>query len=940
MTGLEVLHPAWLAALAVAPVLWLAWRRWPPALAAGRRRPALGVHVAVVVLLVLALADVQVRRPPAHRAVVAVVDLSDSVRSAREMAADAVRALAEAKGPEDVFGVVTFGQDAQVEVAPTRRPRFGGFQTRPEGSFSDLAAALRLGANLLPDGYARQLVLVSDGRQTLGDAPAAVAELRARQVRVEVVRLGAEAGTEAAVSALDAPHQLRAGQDLSVTARLSATAAAAGRLVLSVDGAEVQARNLELPAGASEQVFELGTVEPGTRRLAVRLDAEPDASTDNDVAEAVVRVLGRPEVLVLEGRTGGGANVVAALAAAGMRAQTLPAVDAPTDQAVLARFDAVVVADAPAEAFPAGALAALAGAVRDLGRGLVAIGGNQAYGPGGWKDTPLEDLLPVRMDPPRPREMPAVAVVLALETMESFAFDAVALGAAEAVIDQLRPTDELGVINMDYLRVPQPDQDGSRFLVPLGRVNDKAAVKAVVEGANLGDPPAYSTALGMAYGALRGSTAAVKHVILIGDGDALGDVGFPHAVPEDATPPGLPDYGPLFAGARAAGITTSVIGENTHGEALYMDHMRAMGEGGGGRFYLAETANDVPLVLLGEARSTLRPWFEEAPFFPTVTSAGDVLAGVDVDAFPELGGYVVSTPKPGADLVLSAPKGDPVLATGQAGLGRTVAWTSDAEGRWTGGLLGSPVGAALLGRMVAWSLPTATDALRIDTTPAGDGLELSVTGPADGGDLAVQVAGPGGGFAEQQLRPVAPGRWQGQVPAPALGTYVVRAVLTRNGLLVGQADASVPVPYSAEYRVGGGDNGLLARLAGRDGALLARPADAWSQPRLPLSVTRSIASLLLAAAALLWPLDVALRRLTVGPGALVARLRGEWARHRPSVTGTPAPAASAPAASAPAASAPAAARPEETAASALPAPQDDLAARLRQARRRHQDQDA
>ena len=79
------------------------------------------------------------------------------------------------------------------------------------------------------------------------------------------------------------------------------------------------------------------------------------------------------------------------------------------------------------------------------------------------------------------------------------------------------------------------------------------------------------------------------------------------------------------------------------------------------------------------------------PFFPRVTSASDLLAGVPLDAFPELGGYVVTNPKPTADVLFASPKGDPVLATGQHGLGRTVAWTSDSRGRWTAGLLGSPV---------------------------------------------------------------------------------------------------------------------------------------------------------------------------------------------------------------------------------------------------------
>ena len=46
----------------------------------------------------------------------------------------------------------------------------------------------------------------------------------------------------------------------------------------------------------------------------------------------------------------------------------------------------------------------------------------------------------------------------------------------------------------------------------------------------------------------------------------------------------------------------------------------------------------------------LRHWYEQEAFFPKVTAAGDLLAGLPLTAFPQLGGYVVTTPKPGAEV--------------------------------------------------------------------------------------------------------------------------------------------------------------------------------------------------------------------------------------------------------------------------------------------------
>src|SRR5207237_1021395 len=83
-----------------------------------------------------------------------------------------------------------------------------------------------------------------------------------------------------------------------------------------------------------------------------------------------------------------------------------------TDSAVLGRYDSVVVVDASADSFPPAAMAGIADSVKSLGKGLVAVGGPNAYGPGGWQNTPLEQALPVRMDLPNRKEKPKVAVVL------------------------------------------------------------------------------------------------------------------------------------------------------------------------------------------------------------------------------------------------------------------------------------------------------------------------------------------------------------------------------------------------------------------------------------------------------------------------------------------------------------------------------------------------
>ncbi|MEP7104901.1 MAG: VWA domain-containing protein [Chloroflexota bacterium] len=858
--GLSVVRPWLLLLLLVIPILYLAWRAWPPPMARRRAGFSLVLRVLLVALLVFALAGVRVSTLPQKRAVVAVVDLSGSLRDTSQQEEQAVRALAATRGPTDLFGAVTFGHDAAVEIPVSDHPDFDTFATKPDPNYTDLSGALRLASGLIPEGYARQLVLVTDGLQNLGDAASTVAALRAEGVRVDVYPVGTPPRSEALVLAVEAPSELREGQTLAVNVRLRSTVESAGTLTLFADEREVTSRAVSLPAGTSAQAFEVPGLTSGLHPVRLELQTKPDTYADNNVGTAAIRVLGRPTVLVLEGAAGEGANVAAALATTGVKVERRQSAQAPADTTTLGRYDGIVIVDAAADSFPGGSLAAIAASVKQLGHGLVAIGGPTSYGPGGWQGTPLEDALPVRMDLPNRKDKPKVAVVLVMETMEDPRADQVVLGAAEAVIDKLGPDDQVGVT------------DGiNGFIVPLQPVTDKKAIDAKLEGARgLGDPPDYGQFIAMAGDALAKADAPLKHIVVLGDGDA----NFQSQAAIRA----------LVQGLKAKNITTSTVAVDVHGSQPNMAFMQDIANWGGGRFYQSNSPSQVPDLLLKEAQVSLRPWFEQTPFFPKVTAAGNLLDGVPLNAFPELGGYVVSTPKPASEVYFTSPKQDPVLAAWTYGAGRSVAWTSDSNGVWTEGLLKSPVSQTLFGHMLLWTLPSGTgDRLTVESAPSGDGFELTITGPQTSGSvLSVGVLTPGLESLSQSLVAVGPGRWQGHIAAGDVGTYLIHAVLSKGGAPVASSDAAVAVPYSPEYLAFGRDDGFLRTLTKEgSGAVLAAPALAWKQASLPVPINSEIFWFLLAVVALLWPLDIAVRRLTLAPRQLGGLVRTMLTLRRP-----------------------------------------------------------
>ena len=101
-------------------------------------------------------------------------------------------------------------------------------------------------------------------------------------------------------------------------------------------------------------------------------------------------------------------------------------------------------------------------------------------------------------------------------------------------------------------------------------------------------------------------------------------------------------------------------------------------ENGRGRFYDVRSPNDLPQIFIKETAVILKSAIYEEPFKPQLRAPSEVTRGIAPGDFPNLLGYVGSTPKARAETPLWTDKGDPLPAHWQYGLGRSVAFTGIA----------------------------------------------------------------------------------------------------------------------------------------------------------------------------------------------------------------------------------------------------------------------
>jgi Mg-chelatase subunit ChlD len=156
---------------------------------------ALGLRLAILAAVVLALAQPSLARSSRSLSVVFAVDASDSLGPQdRAQALTFVRRALDAMRSPDQAGVVAFGKEARV-LLPVQAAGSAGLGqplSLPDGlgQGTDVAAGLKLAASLLlPDG-ARRIVLVSDGQDNGGKALEEARQLEASGIQVVTVPVG------------------------------------------------------------------------------------------------------------------------------------------------------------------------------------------------------------------------------------------------------------------------------------------------------------------------------------------------------------------------------------------------------------------------------------------------------------------------------------------------------------------------------------------------------------------------------------------------------------------------------------------------------------------------------------------------------------------------------------------------------------------------------
>jgi Mg-chelatase subunit ChlD len=488
---------------------------------------------------------------------------------------------------------------------------------------------------------------------------------------------------------------------------------------------------------------------------------------------------------------------------------------------------------------------------------LVVIGGPNSYGVGGYFQTPLEEVLPVEMRIKDQKRVPRLLMVYVIDrsgSMEEIGPSGVtnlelAKEATRRSFNFLFSQDRAGVLSFD---------SNPQWLVPIQQVADRQRITQLVGQLRPGGGTDIYSAVREIARTVPSDPSTLKHVILLTDGGA--------------DPTGIVDTVKEMHDKHGITVTSIGIGGNVP------SFMRDISLAGKGAYYQLVDLQTIPQIFAQETVLATRSYIVENEFTPGVVGISQIMQGITT--MPSLLGYVATTAKPTSTVILRAPGfDDPLLASWQYGLGRAVAWTSDATSRWSKNWTSWNNFGRFWSQVIRSTITEGTNNSLESHVEQRNGKSVLVVEARDdrggfinGLDLSASITDPRLEPKLIDLRQVAPGRYEAEFDPQREGAYLIRLA----GATVGAGGGNTPslavaqttgwvLSYSPEYRLRETNFNLLDEMTRLTGGsnITEKPELAFSHTIREARSATSLWPWLLLAVTILLPLDIAVRRVVI-----------------------------------------------------------------------------
>ena len=850
---MEIARPFLLFLLLLLPALYYGYRRSLVDLSRRQQIISLIIRAIIIVLLILGVADLQYLKTDDELAVIFLADISDSISAdGLETSTDYINEALESRGAGQQAGVIGFTDRAEIlkdfrvesedelDLAEIKQSWLEADEEA--GDATNIAQAVEMAWGVFPANANRRIVLVTDGVETQGDVIHTGLRGQDFGVQIDTVPLYPSDEPEVMLERIDAPAQVKQGEPFSLEVLVHSNHEDIAEIRLFKNKFEVATQEVRLVAGENRVLFTQTSTESGTLTFDALARSTKDTRYDNNRALGIVAVSGKPKVLLIDENEPQARYLTQVLEDADIRVNVRNGLGVPNELADLQNYDLVVFADVPANRLTEKQMELIRTYVQDLGGGFMMLGSENSFGLGGYYKTPIEAILPVRTDTEKKKETPSLAMALVIDKSGSMGGIKIELAkeAARSAVELLGKRDQIGVVAFD----------GSPFwIAEMHSASDKLYISDQIGSITAGGGTNLYPALEQAYLALTETTAKLKHVIVLSDG---------------MSQPG--DWYGIASSMRAERITISTVGI---GSGADMNLLGNLANWGGGREYFTQDPYNIPQIFAKETITASKSAIIDEPFIPQVIKPTQVLSGIDLQVAPFLLGYVATQPRPTAEIFLVSDRGDPLLASWQYGLGKSVAFTSDAKARWASDWLEWPGYGKFWTQLVRDTMrKTTLSNFQAEIKQEKGNAHLAIDALGDTGDFLnelendISLIAPDLKKKQLAVSQTAPGRYELDFPTNDVGPYFVNIVQKRSGEVLNTQVTGTVVSYPEEYLVHNADEARLTQLAAVSGGKFnLPPEDTFRSPEQPVVLRIHLWRPFLIIALFLLLADIALRRI-------------------------------------------------------------------------------
>ncbi len=689
------------------------------------------IHLVILAIATALITDIHIietTTAPEATQIVVVADMSDSNSPMKPEMNEYISGVVNNADEATEVAVVVFADDNiyLVEFGDTKQDYLEVSGEAVKSGNTDIQGALEYAESLFDplNPVNKRVLLLSDGRQTVGNAWAAAKKLSMKDVRLDAVHFDVTNdpdNAEVQLLSIKSSEIDERNANVSVSIAATATKATTGTVTLyevpqgGGENVEVHSEKINLKKGGNTFSFEYMAEGAGIHSVYATIEVDDDTVEQNNTLYSWFNVASKASILLVDGDGHQTPNKIKSLIEGDYDYEVISTVDFPASMEALLEYDEVVLMNIDFEEMPQGSTDLIKRYVEEVGRGLVFTCGSNSYKNNALADNPLADILPVDLKIDERRE--TIATVITVDLSSSMGqevagqtnkygekmtrYDMV-LDSVLALLetDEFTEEDYIGVVvfdtdatvalpitqlsEKDYMReylqksfeeyfyahnIKEGEEAGhsNRVVVTSGQ-KDANGYKIVAYGTN------YGNAISRAGLLLDESEADLKQMVFLSDGE-----------PQDKETGG---YDSMIRRMANKGVLTSTIGIGELNKNS-IEELSTLATIGHGKFTKVTTTLDLTQSLLQIAETIKGDYKNERPTKLEKREDSKILVGLKTESFDTIGGYYGTTIKNGAKMVISADDLRPIIAEWDVGNGHTTVYMSDIGGVWSNSLFTS-----------------------------------------------------------------------------------------------------------------------------------------------------------------------------------------------------------------------------------------------------------